>query len=67
MTSSESSLNQLEQYGKDNNMVIIGVLDGATDDQLEEAVVKILVDVDYTVKAGDMRLAVDLRSHIEKL
>ena len=57
MTSSESSLNQLEQYGKDNNMVIIGVLDE----------VKILADVDYTVKAGNMRLAVDLRSHIEKL
>ena len=67
MTSSESSLSQLEQYGKDNNMVISGVLDEVTDDQLEEAVVKILVDVDYTVKAGDMRLAVDLRSHIEKL
>ena len=48
-------------------MVIVGVLDEVTDDQLEEAVVKILVDVDYTVKAGDMRLAVDLRSHIEKL
>ena len=67
MTSSESSLNQLEQYGKDNNMVIIGVLNEVTDDQLEKAVVKILLDVDCTVKAGDMRLAVDLRSHIEKL
>lgn len=67
LTSSESSLNQLGQYGRGDNIVISGVLDDITDDQLEEAIVKILVDVDDTAEESDMRLAVDSISHVKKL
>ena len=46
--------------------MISRVLDDVTDDQLEEVVVKILVDVDDTVEESDMGLAVDSKKSYQK-
>ena len=52
--STESSLNQLEQYGRGNNNAISGIPDNNTDDKLEDVVMKILADVDVIVEASDI-------------
>ena len=54
MVSSESFLSQLEQYEQQNNTVICGIPDDATDDNLEETVIKILADIDIVTEIGDI-------------
>ena len=43
--SHESSVNQVEQYGRRNNIVISGIPDDVADDGLEDAVISIMGDV----------------------
>ena len=42
VVSLESSLDQVEQYGKRNNLVIAGIPDNIADDKLEDAVTSIM-------------------------
>ena len=50
----ESSGNQVEQYGRRNNIVISGIPDDVADDDLEDVVTSIMEDVDVIVKNGDI-------------
>ena len=50
----ESSVNQVEQYGRKNNIVIFGIPDDVADDDLEDAVTSIMEDVDVIVQNGDI-------------
>ena len=52
--SRESSVNQVEQYGRRNNIVISGIPDDVADDNLEDAVTSIMEDVDVIVQNGDI-------------
>ena len=54
VVSLESSVNQVEQYGRRNNIVISGIPDDVADDGLEDAVTSIMVDVDVIVQNGDI-------------
>ena len=47
-------MNQVEQYGRRNNIVISGIPDDVADDGLEDAVTSIMVDVDVIVQNGDI-------------
>ena len=49
----ESSLNQLEQYGRRNNIIINDKPDDVSDNQLKEVVIKIFADADDNVKVSD--------------
>ena len=42
VVSLESSVNQVEQYGRRNNIVISGIPDDVADDDLEDAVTSIM-------------------------
>ena len=50
----ESSVNQVEQYGRRNNIVISGIPDDVADDDLEDAS-SIMEDVDVIVQNGDIQ------------
>ena len=52
VVSLESSVNQVEQYGRRNNIVISGIPDDVADDDLEDAVTSIMEDVDVIVQNG---------------
>ena len=54
VVSLESSVNQVEQYGRRNNIVISGIPDDVADDDLEDVVTSIMEDVDVIVKNGDI-------------
>ena len=45
-------MNQVEQYGRRNNIVISGIPDDVADDDLEDAVTSIMEDVDVIVQNG---------------
>ena len=50
----EQSVNQVKQYGRRNNIVIAGIPDDTTDDNLEDAVTSIMEDVDVFIQNGDI-------------
>ena len=54
VVSLESSVNQVEQYGRRNNTVISGISDDVADDDLEDAVTSIMEDVDVIFQNGDV-------------
>ena len=49
-------MNQVEQYGRRNNIVISGIPDDVDDDDLENAVTSIMEDVDVIVQNGDIEV-----------
>ena len=49
----ESSTNNLEQYGRRNNIVISGIPDSVDINHLEESVTEILSDIDVKVTSND--------------
>ena len=53
VVSLESSVNQVEQYGRRNNIVISGIPDDVADDHLEDAVTSIMEDIDVIVQNDD--------------
>ena len=65
--STESSLNQLEQYGRGNNNAISGIPDNNTDDKLEDVVMKSWLMLMLLLRQVTLRLVIDLVSQIEKL
>ena len=54
VVSLEQSVNQVEQYGRRNNIVIVGIPDDITDNNLEDAVTSIMEDVDVFIQHGDI-------------
>lgn len=54
VVSLETSVNQVEQYGRRNNIVISGIPDDIDDDELEDAVTSIMQDVEVVVQSGDI-------------
>ena len=54
IVSLESSINHVEQYGRRNNIVISGIPDDITDDDLEDTVTNILKDVDVHINDNDL-------------
>ena len=50
----ESSTNNLEQYGRRNNIVISGIPDSVDINHLEESVTEILSDIDVKVTSNDI-------------
>ena len=48
-----SSIDYLEQYNRRNNLILSGIPDGISDDDLEETVTAILSDIDVQVTAND--------------
>ena len=50
----ESSTNNLEQYGRRNNIVISGIPDSVDINHLEESVTEILSDIDVKVTSDDI-------------
>ena len=54
LVSLETSANALEQYGKRNNLVLIGIPDTTTDDELESTVISVLGDIDVEVESSDI-------------
>ena len=50
----ESSINQVEQYGRRNNIVISGIPDDISDNDLESTVVDIMKDVDVDINSSDI-------------
>ena len=50
----ESSVYQVEQYGRKNNIVTTGIPDNIADDILEDAVASIMEDIDVIVQNGDI-------------
>ena len=50
----ESSTNNLEQYGRRNNIVISGIPDSVDINHLEESVTEILSDIDVKVTSNDL-------------
>ena len=54
IVSLESSINHVEQYGRRNNIVISGIPDDITDDDLEDTVTNILKDVDVHINNNDL-------------
>ena len=49
-------MNQVEEYGRRNNIVISGIPDDVDDDDLENAVTSIMEDVDVIVQNGDIEV-----------
>ena len=47
-------MNQVEQYGRRNNIVISGIPDDVADDDLEDVVTSIMQDVDVIVRNSDI-------------
>ena len=54
IVSLESSINQVEQYGRRNNIVISGIPDDISDNDLESTVVDIMKDVDVDINSSDI-------------
>ena len=54
IVSLEQSNNQVEQYGRRNSIVIAGIPDDITDDNLEGAVTSIMEDVDVFIQNGNI-------------
>ena len=54
VVSLESSVSQVEQYGRRNNVVISGISDDVADDDFEDAVNSIMEDVDVIVQNGNI-------------
>ena len=54
LVTTESFLNQLEKYGRRNNIVISAITDDVSYDQLEEVFIKILKGVDVNVEASNI-------------
>ena len=52
VVSLKSSVNQVEQYGRTNNIVITDIPDDVADDDLEDAVASIMEDVEVIVQNG---------------
>ena len=50
----ECSANNLEQYGKRNNIIICGIPDSVDNSQLEESVTEILTDINIDVASNDI-------------
>ena len=50
----QSSIDDLEQYDRRNNLISPGIPDGVSDDDLEEIVGAILSDIDVQVTASDV-------------
>ena len=49
-----SSTNQVEQYGRRNNIVISGIPDDISDNDLESTVIDIMKDVDVDINSSDL-------------
>ena len=49
-----SSTNQVEQYGRRNNIVISGISDDISDNDLESTVINIMKDVDVDINSSDL-------------
>ena len=49
-----SSINQVEQYGRRNNIVISGIPDDISDNDLESTVIDIMKDVDVHINSSDL-------------
>ena len=49
-----SSTNQVEQYGRRNNIVISGIPDDISDNDLERTVINIMKDVDVDINSSDL-------------
>ena len=54
VVSLESSINQVEQYGRRNNIVISGIPDDISDNDLESTAVDIMKDVDVDINSSDI-------------
>ena len=54
IVSLESSINQVEQYDRRNNIVISGIPDDISDNDLESTVVDIMKDVDVDINSSDI-------------
>ena len=68
VVSLESSVNQVEQYGRRNNIIISGIPDDVADDNLEDAVTSIMEDFDAIVQNGDIEVChTGLRNLTKKL
>ena len=52
--STESYLNQLEQYRRRKNILISGLPGDVTDDQLGETVIKILADIYVVIETSNI-------------
>ena len=50
VVSLESSVNQVQQYGRRNNIVMSGIPDNVANDELEDTVTSIMEDVDVIVQ-----------------
>ena len=50
----ESSTNNLEQYGRRNNIVISGIPDSVDINHLEESVTEVISDIDVKVTSNDI-------------
>ena len=50
----ESSVNQVQQYGRRNNIVITGIPDDIADGKLEDAGTSIMEDVDVIIQNDDI-------------
>ena len=50
----ESSINQVEQYGRGNNIVISGIPDDIRDNDVESTVFGIMKDVDVDINSSDI-------------
>ena len=54
VVSLESSINQVEQYGRRNNIVISGIPDDISGNDLESTAVDIMKDVDVDINSSDI-------------
>ena len=50
----ECSINNLEQYGKRNNVIISGIPDSLNVNQLKESATEILIDINVNVAGNDV-------------
>ena len=50
----ESSFNQVEQHGRRNNIIISGISDDISDNDLESNVIDIMKDVDVDINSNDL-------------
>ena len=55
VVSLESSINQVKQYGRRNNIVISGIPDGISDNDLGSTVFDIMKDVDVDINSSDIK------------
>ena len=65
VVSLETSVKQVEQYGRRNNIVISGIPDDIDDDELEDPVTSIM-QVEVVVQSGDIEACQGLENLTEK-